>query len=251
MKLVKTISLSCKTAKGIISNSQTRKVLATCFAILVLVSCSQDNGKYHFLTPDEAVSSAQSFLTSLHKSPSGDMKRIAEKVGEWQTLRDSVFACLGRDVTSYPNSPQEQTFRLIADSVRKEFVALAGAKQRTFLDLIVLKLKTSPYRNDAELESSFKEASPFFSKLDSTTQNNSMKTEDALMLYKKFLYATLQNGVHSKGQLLDFIRKEDFHFSLQEDQQWLWGMDGSLPCRELADISREYRSISVYSTPLF
>ena len=136
MKPTKITSASCKMIKGIISNSLTRKVLATCFAILVLVSCSQDNGKYHFLTSDEAISSAQSFLTTLRKSPSGDIKRIAEKVGEWQALRDSVFACLCRDTASIPHSSYNQRFRLISDSVRREFVVQAGAKQRTFLDLI-------------------------------------------------------------------------------------------------------------------
>ena len=212
MKPTRITSASCKKIKGIISNSLTRKVLATCFAILVLASCSQDNGKYHFLTSGEAISSAQSFLTTLRKSPSGDIKRIAEKVGEWQALRDSVFACLCRDTASIPHSSYNQAFRLISDSVRREFVAHAGAKQRTFLDLIVLKLQTSPYRDDAELATSFKEAAPFFARLDSMTLNKSLKSGDVLLPYRNFLCTTLQNGIHSKSQLLDFIRKEDFHF---------------------------------------
>ena len=73
-------------------------------------------------------------------------------------------------------------------------------------------MQTSPYRDDAELTTSFKEAAPFFARLDSITLNKSLKSGDVLLPYRNFLCATLQNGIHSKSQLLDFIRKEDFHF---------------------------------------
>ena len=81
----------------------------------------------------------------------------------------------------------------------------------TLSDVAYVKLHTSIYGQDKELDSLKRQATVFFSSLDSIpvyTRN----IRDLLADYSKFLLSYKLHGVHSEDALLRFIRMEDFFF---------------------------------------
>lgn len=97
---------------------------------------------------------------------------------------------------------------MLHDSLQTEFMRLANSTPKTFKDVLLIKERTSPYRQDAELAQAVATAEPFFDSLDSIPLYR--KTEKNIVsVYKTFLAQTLKSGINSKDELLDFIREED------------------------------------------
>lgn len=102
----------------------------------------------------------------------------------------------------------ESEIRGLHDSLRIEFTRLALEKSRTFADVLLIKEKTSQYRQDTELAQAVTDAESFFRSLDSVApcHGNAKQTVSA---YQSFLANTLKSGIDSKDKMLAFIQEED------------------------------------------
>lgn len=186
--------------------------IATSFFSMILAGCSKEDGIPSFHSSGEAITQCKGFLSDLRKTDNATIERLTSSVKEWRTLNDSALACLARDTIAYANGYPEIAYRQIRDSVGIELCRLAQSRQRSFHDLLFLKEQTSPYSNDTELKTTVKEAQPFFASLD-TIPLHIRGGKDAVMeRYQSFLKSTLAKGIHSKSDLLNFIKGEHKHF---------------------------------------
>lgn len=201
-----------------IIKSYSRKVrlwmvcLATSFSSMILAGCSSDNDIPSFHSSGEAIAQYRGFLSDMRKTETATNERLTTSVKEWRTLNDSVVSCLARDTMRYTHNDPTRSYRQIRDSICIEFCRMAQSKQRSFRDLLYLREQTSPFLEDAELQETVKAAQPFFASLD-TVPLYIKGGKDAVMgRYRSFLSTSLKRGIHSKSDLLSFIRDEHKHF---------------------------------------
>lgn len=184
------------------------KSFAVCFAIIVLASCGKKTDSSMFQTVKSAADACRSYLSDVRKEGNLPTDRLIEKINDWQSLRDSVSACIAKDTVNRIHATYESEFHVLHDSLRIEFTRLALEKQRTFMDVLLIKEQTSRYRQDAELLRSAAEAKPFFKPLDSVPTYKG--SADAIVeRYQMFLSKTLKSGISDKSEMLAFIREED------------------------------------------
>ena len=182
--------------------------LAVCFVAIATASCGNRYGNSMFPTGDNAADSYRSYLYEVRKRDSLSTWELIRSVNEWQSLRDSVFACIGRDTATLPHRDLDAIVRTVHDSLRAEFSRLALSTPRTFRDVLLIKEQTSGYRNDKELMRAVAETRPFFNSLDSVP---TYKGNDKAVIerYRSFLAGTLESGINSKDDMLTFIKEED------------------------------------------
>lgn len=70
------------------------KSFAVCFAIVTLASCGEKTGNSMFQTVKNAADAYRSYLSEVRKEANLPTDRLIEKVNDWQSLRDSVSACV-------------------------------------------------------------------------------------------------------------------------------------------------------------
>ena len=187
---------------------QCAKLLAVCFATIALASCGNKTDNYMFQTDEEATNAYKSYLSEVRNMGTISTKRLIESVNEWQTLRDSVYAYIAKDTTSRPHRNHENIVRVLHDSLRIEFTRLALSQPRSFADVLLIKEKTSQYRQDTELAQAVTDTEPFFLSLDSVAPYNGNATQ-IVSIYQSFLANTLKSGIDSKDKMLTFIQEED------------------------------------------
>lgn len=202
------------------------KSFAVCFAIVTLASCGEKTGNSMFQTVKNAADAYRSYLSEVRKEANLPTDRLIEKINDWQSLRDSVSACVAKDTANRIHANYESEIRGLHDSLRIEFTRLALEKPRTFADVLLIREQTSQYRQDTELMRSAAEAGPFFKPLDSVpTYKGSANA--VVEKYRMFLSKTLKSGISGKSEMLAFIKEEDRLFR---------SLLSHLP--ELADIAR-------------
>ena len=152
------------------THGQCAKLLAVCFATIALASCGNKTENYIFQTDKEATNAYKSYLSEVRNMGTISTERLIESVNEWQILRDSVYACIAKGTTSRPHQNPENTVRMLHDSLRIEFTRLALSQPRSFADVLLIKEKTSQYRQDTELAQAVTDAEPFFRSLDSVAR---------------------------------------------------------------------------------
>lgn len=186
-------------------------LFAVCFAVFILLSCTDNTGKSMFQSSGDATNAYARFLSDMKKKDNLSTDTLIEHINEWQSLRDSVLACVGRDTVQRVYEYHEGVIRTIHDSLRIEFIRLATSQTRTFRDVLLIKEKTSPYKEDSELLIAAQNSNSFFLSLDSL-QIPQSSGKSTLANYKTFLSTTLKDGINSKEDLLRFIRQEDLYF---------------------------------------
>lgn len=187
---------------------QYAKLLAVCFAVFTLASCGGKTGNSMFQTSENATNVYRSYLSEVRNMGTISTERLIESVNEWQALRDSVYACIAKDTTSRPHQNHENTVRMLHDSLRIEFTRLASSQPRSFADVLLIKEKTSQYRQDTELAQAVTDAEPFFCSLDSVAPYHG-SAKQTVSIYQSFLANTLKSGIGSKDRMLAFIQEED------------------------------------------
>ena len=161
-----------------------------------------------FQTVKNAADAYRSYLSEVRKEANLPTDRLIEKVNDWQSLRDSVSACVAKDTANRIHANYESEIRGLHDSLRIEFTRLALEKPRTFADVLLIREQTSQYRQDTELMQSAAEAEPFFKPLDSVpTYKGSANA--VVEKYRMFLSKTLKSGISGKSEMLAFIKEED------------------------------------------
>ena len=96
------------------------KCIAVCFAIFALVSCEKNNGHSMFQTSESAVNSYRAYLSEMRSVESLPTEHLIEAVNDWQTLRDSVFACVAKDTANRIHSNHENTIHSLHDSLQAD-----------------------------------------------------------------------------------------------------------------------------------
>ena len=184
------------------------KGVAVCFAIFILASCGEKTGNSMFQAVKNAADAYRSYLSEVRKEENLPTERLIEKINDWQSLRDSVSACIAKDTANCIHANYESEIRGLHDSLRIEFTRLALEKPRTFADVLLIREQTSQYRQDTELMQSAAEAEPFFKPLDSVpTYKGSANA--VVEKYRMFLSKTLKSGISGKSEMLAFIKEED------------------------------------------
>lgn len=100
-------------------------------------------------------------------------------------------------------------YDVISDSIRTELLRLTD--NNTLSDVAYVKLHTSIYKKNKELDSLKECSNKFFLSLDksSTFDKNA---REALSNYSKFLLSNKAHGIKSRNELLAFLHEEDRHF---------------------------------------
>ncbi len=102
------------------------------------------------------------------------------------------------------------SFSQTSDSVRIELIGLAT--DCSLSDVAYVKMHTSSYRDDAELDVIKKKATAFFSALDKQPAYNKGTAQEKVELCRSFLAKTKQHGINNQKELLAFLETEDRHF---------------------------------------
>ena len=97
-----------------------------------------------------------------------------------------------------------------SDSVRIELLRLAS--DCSLSDVAYIKMHTSPYRDDTELDLTKKKAVTFFAALDKQPLFNKGNAREKTALYRDFLATTKEHGITNQKELLSFLETEDRHF---------------------------------------
>lgn len=193
------------------THGQCVKLLAVCLAIVTLASCGEKTGNSMFQAVKNAADAYRSYLSEVRKEENLPTERLIEKIKDWQSLRDSVSACIAKDTANCIHANYESEIRGLHDSLRIEFTRLALEKSRTFADVLLIKEKTSQYRQDTELAQAVTDAEPFFRSLDSVAPCHG-NAKQTVSIYQSFLANTLKSGISGKSEMLAFIKEEDWLF---------------------------------------
>lgn len=177
-----------------------------CCCAVTAISCGSK--KYEFKNSEEAVNYYNGFYSNLRKEKSTDAKGIENKILEWQETADTVFSFLKKDSAFSRRQDLVIRFYSLTDSVKQELSRLTETWKCTYNDVYNIKVNTSPFKKDAELEAAVKEAAPFFDRLDSIPPAPISK-EDALKKYRNFIDGVLHEPVQDKRGMMNFIMRED------------------------------------------
>ena len=181
---------------------------AIILAILLLASCSKNASESSFHDAREALDAQKVFLSRMKSDKDLSMEHLADKISKWRTLEDSVSACLMRDTIKKAHSFPLEEFSNVHDSIRDEFMRIATAKRRTFKDVLLLKMKASPYKGKKETDSLSLVASKFFESMDTIPLYKGDKTR-ILTTYHFFLEKVKKEGIANQSQFLAFLKTED------------------------------------------
>lgn len=186
--------------------------LATVFAALLLISCSDGNGSMSFTTSEEAINEYKAFLQGLRKQDGATAQQLVQSIKSWRTLDDSVKSCLVRDTVNRHHPTTLGIYHMLGDSIRGEFCRLATSKQRSFHDVLYIKEHASSYSDDAELKGIARRATSFFASLDRLPIQIKDGKKQVLKRYSLFLDKTLKQGFRNDEDLLLFFRNEEIHY---------------------------------------
>ncbi len=215
-------------------------VLLLFFVLLILTvwvwSPSLDNGEYAFKTKADALNTYRQYLHEVQMTERSNTKDFGSLLGKWKEVNDTVQKFLAKDsvFTIYHN--EAGTYFAIHDSIRSEMMRLAETWRYGYADILDIKEKTCPYKEDKELMDAVHAAEPFFRSLDENGISVSDK-QSILKRYRYFLAETKKQGIHNTQELLQFIKQEDFLF--RSFLSHLYEMDNE----PLVDITKDTESI--------
>ncbi len=180
------------------------------FATLGLVSCSTPSRNLSFSNSNEAIGECRSFLKELKEKDKAEISSFISDMKYWSQLSDSAICCIRKDTVQKPHYYPMNSFSHLDDSIRTELTRLALSKERSYTDVLQLKMELSAYTEDSSLIAAKAEAEPFFNAIEKQV---GFKDKKRLIIeYQHFLSKTLKNGIHKKAELLDFIKEEDGYF---------------------------------------
>ena len=189
-------------------------VIGTCAvqaAVFPLTSCGGGSGKPFGEVQNTTAGIYREYLSGLRTQDGLSFEGLTARLGQWQTVRDSVSAHIRRDTLWRSHTDTRKECLLLHDSIRMELSRLARSRPRTYKEVLALKECFSPYAEDGELHRSAQEIRPFFASLDSRMAYRGGK-EQLLSAYRTLLSETQRKGIHGHGDLTRFIEKEDALF---------------------------------------
>ena len=180
------------------------------FATLGLVSCSTPSRNLSFSNSNEAIEECRAFLKELKEKDKPEINSFISDMKYWGQLSDSAICCIRKDTVQKPHYFPMSSFSHLDDSIRTELTRLALSKERSYTDVLQLKIELSAYAEDTSIIAAKSEAEPFFNALE---KQAAFKDDKQLIAkYQQFLSRTLKNGIRKKAELMDFIKEEDCFF---------------------------------------
>jgi hypothetical protein len=176
---------------------------------LSMTACS-DKSDYHFKNSSDALKQYRDFHHSIAAVPQTNAEQLADFICQWQELSDTVYNYIKKDPAFTAHVALSMDFHVTSDSVRNELLRLA--MDCSLSDVAYVKMHTSPYRDDAELDLIKKKATTFFAALDKQPIYNQGNAREKVALYRNFLETTKQHGINNQKELLAFLETEDRHF---------------------------------------
>lgn len=177
-------------------------------SILLFYSCN-NHEKYDFESSDEALNEYDNLYKTVRAQGTFNAEQLASFINLWYECSDTVYKFIQKDPSFTAHADLTMRFDSITDSIRTRLMELAD--NFTLSDVAYVKLHTSIYGQDKELDSLKRQATVFFSSLDSIPVYTG-NIRDLLADYSEFLLSYKLHGVHSEDALLRFIRMEDFFF---------------------------------------
>lgn len=177
--------------------------------ILSMNSCSEKSD-YHFDNPNDALKQYRDFHHSIAAEPKANAEKLVDYICQWQELSDTVYNYIKKYPAFTAHVSLSMTFQVTSDSVRIELIRLAS--DCNLSDVAYIKMHTSPYRDDANLNATKTKANKFFSALDKQSVYNKGSVREKVEQYRSFLATTKEHGISNQKELLTFLETEDRHF---------------------------------------
>ena len=192
------------------TNYSAKVLIVTSFASTVMLSCSVDN-EYNFKNTEEAISKYQSYASELHEKSSCTTDELIDGICHWQELSDTVYNYISKDSLFTAHAHLSSSFAVTGDSIRTCFLRLSDSMDRSFSDILQLKDRTNPFRNDTTLLLAGINALSFYESFGNIKLRPKEKSE-SISSYREYLSAVVSEGIHTNDDLYRFIKIEDVLF---------------------------------------
>ncbi len=169
-----------------------------------MTSCS-GKSDYQFKDSTDALKQYRDFHHSIAEENQANAERLSDFICQWQELSDIVFNYIKKDPAFTAHTYLSLSFQETSDSVRIELLRLAS--DCSLSDVAYVKMHTSPYRDDANLNATKAKANTFFSALDKQSAYNKGNVREKIERYRRFLAATQEHGINNQKELLSSKRK--------------------------------------------
>ena len=189
---------------------KTKLLIVTSFVSTVLLSCSVDN-EYNFKNAEEAISKYQSYASELHEKSSCTTDELIDGICHWQELSDTVYNYISKDSLFTAHAHLSSSFAVTGDSIRTCFLRLSDSMDRSFSDILQIKDRTNPFRNDTTLLLAGINALSFYESFGNIKLRPKEKSE-SISSYREYLSAVVSEGIHTNDDLYRFIKIEDVLF---------------------------------------
>lgn len=196
-------------------------ILLILLSLLFLPSCSSKEG-LHFQDSNEAINAYCKLLHRIKLYDKASTDLIIDLAHECRTVSDSVFEYINRDSINNRNYHAKSAYRIINDSIIIELERLIDSSSRNFKDYYHVLDKLSIQKLPKEVESLAVSAHIFFHSMDSVTIHPVDKPH-TIQIYENTLNSALAQGIHSKQDILHFLRSEDIAFRLFLVHLSSWG----------------------------
>ncbi len=186
--------------------------LVILFAMVVLSSCGHAGDKPLYTSSEQAVYAYKQFGIGLCDLRKVSIEQLCDKVREWTTMDSVVTWYVYGDSTKTPCTYCIKEYERAHDTILLELNRLILSDKRTYKDVVLLMEAASPYMRDSLLHHALATTKPFFASLrDTTTSGSNPMT--VLRDYNNFLNEWIACGIHSKEEMLAFIKGENEHFN--------------------------------------
>ena len=179
---------------------------------ILFCACSGGKPDYDFKDSKDAISAYSDYLKCMKALPQCSTKELEDCINNWHELSDTVYKYIRKDPYYSAHTDLKTEFFLLTDSVRAEILRLACSEPKTMKDVALLKMHTSPYRDNKELATVQKEAEAFFAGLDKQPPYKTGTPAELLRQYSNFLEVSKSQEISDKQQLLKYLEIEDRHF---------------------------------------
>lgn len=223
-------------------NNHTYPLLILIFA-MVLSACSSKDAS-RFQDTLQALDTYTGFLQQLKRQDKVSTKDIVDLVKEWRLMSGSVTVCLNRDSINNKNFHTKADYERINTSIMIELDRLIDSSPRCFKDYYNLLDKLSDTKFDDNMNALVESAHAFFSSMDSVTVHK-LNKHQTIKIYKNTLDAALSHGIHSKPDLLCFLKSEDVAFRLFLAHLPFWG---NVPLNDIKEKTERLTKLLFEST---
>lgn len=179
---------------------------------LSFCACTGGKPDYDFKSSQDAISTYSDYLKCMKALPKCSENELEDCINNWREMADTVYKYIRKDPYFSAHADLQSDYFLISDTIRGEILRLASSEPRTLKDVALLKMHTSPYKDEKDLTAIRKEAETFFAGLDKQPPYKVGTPADLLRQYNNYLDGVKTLEMRDSTQLLNFIGLEDRHF---------------------------------------